>query len=305
MPASLNQTRHAMFPLAMKNWPPIPAVQLEALASGVSRRPVQRSILSSPMELWATSRVLQNRSGSLVASESSCISPQPSADPGSGAERLSEQAFRMHGPAFRARHAREHGRVPPRLLAPEEALKRLSGMSRSGQIRVMPETASALQASVAETPHSVVSSDAQETAASDALPAADDSEGRVRALLKQALDTCSAQIITLLDGGANLSNDDRQTLLAKIIQLYGERDIGKGFSSLVHNLWTILENDNEALDIERLRLCRDTLERLYANPRFTYEQARALRRDLKTAGLPVENRELRKVILDALASSRA
>jgi hypothetical protein len=136
----------------------------------------------------------------------------------------------------------------------------------------------------------------------DMTPAADDSEARIRTILMEAL----AQSISLLkQGSSNLSSDERQALRAKIIRLYDERGIGKGFSSLVHNLWTILENDNEALDVERLRLCRDTLERLYANPRLKFEQARALRCDLKAAGLPVENRELRQVILDALTSSRA
>jgi hypothetical protein len=290
-----------MFPLAVKDWLAIPEVRLKALEAA-AKRPVQRSILSSPRESWATSRTLRNRPGSSRASESPSPSRLLSADPIAETESLSGQALRLHGPAFRTRQASEHDRVPPRLLAPEEVLKRLTDMSREVSRQTLQDVASAPEAPAVEERPGAMSRETNEAAAR----AADASEDTVRALLKEALDTCSAQIIDLLKhGNPGISDDDRKALLARIIRLYDERDIGKGFLSLVHNLWTILENKEQALEVESLRLFRDTLERLYANPRLTYAQARALRHDLKMARLPVENRELRKVILDALSSSRA
>jgi hypothetical protein len=132
------------------------------------------------------------------------------------------------------------------------------------------------------------------------------SEDEVRRLLEQATDVIHRQLQVLLRrGNGSLGDDARQDLLAHIVRLYTMRDIGKGFSTLVHTMWTILESQDTPVDADCLRLFRDTLERLYAEPRMPYARARALRKDLKRAELPVENREIRKLLVDAIIASRA
>ena len=132
------------------------------------------------------------------------------------------------------------------------------------------------------------------------------SEHEVRRCLELATDAMHREVQVLLrQGTGSLGNDARQDLLAHIVRLYSMRDIGKGFSTLIHTLWNILEDQETALDADCLRLFRDTLERLYAEPRMSYARARTLRKDLKRAELPVENREIRKLLVDAIIASRA
>ena len=126
-------------------------------------------------------------------------------------------------------------------------------------------------------------------------------EQRVRFELRRAILAMSSFLVdTLAPNAAPLCPEARRELIAWMERLYAYRAIGKGFSSLIHSMWTVLEATNECIDAARLRLLRDTLERLYANPQLPYVRARELRSDLLKSGLPVKNRELRALIVETL-----
>lgn len=131
------------------------------------------------------------------------------------------------------------------------------------------------------------------------------SPARARAELRQAIHAMSSFLMDILTpDGAVLTADARRLLLARMERVYAHRAVGKGFSSLVHALCNTLEDDQARIDAPRLRLLRDSLERLYARPDLSHGDARILRKDLVDGGLPVKNHGLRAAILEALDARR-
>ena len=128
----------------------------------------------------------------------------------------------------------------------------------------------------------------------------------IRALLETVIEIVNRELrIVLRQTDGVLSERAQRMLHAHLVRLYTMADIGKGFSVLVHTLQNILQVPGRQFDANRLRLFRDTLERLYGDPRMSHEHAWTLRKDLERAGLQVQDRELRTMLVDAIMSAHA